>query len=236
MVSHIEVSRDAVPSPPCTVHGDADVGAIVLYGRILRRGEVLPLGHLCAPSRLARRLQPGPRASGGAEKDFGIFLRKEIHARELVAGRGRIAPTDLIGKWQRSRIFLDLLRLVARLPHVYVINVCLNVGDYDDVELVTWDRLLNRIERTMLEHERRELPARQACYGCRPSCATRCGLRFLDRGSTPTAARHGLRRRRPREGNHPNHAQDGGLQPDPFSARRMGFRQVHEEHPAPAHH
>jgi hypothetical protein len=39
------------------------------------------------------------------KRDFGIYLRKEIHARDLVAGRGKISP-NLIGKWQRSRIFL----------------------------------------------------------------------------------------------------------------------------------
>jgi hypothetical protein len=111
--------------------------------------------------------------------DFGMYLRKEIHAHEFVAGRGRVAP-KVIGKWQRSRIFLDLLRLVARLPHVYVINVCLDVADHDDVELTAWDRLLNRIERTMLEYERRELPARRRVTDAARAALSDADYQFLD--------------------------------------------------------
>src|SRR6185503_5604701 len=51
------------------------------------------------------------------KKDFGIFLRKEIHARDLIKGRGRISPIS-ISKWERSRIFHNLLNLVASLPNV----------------------------------------------------------------------------------------------------------------------
>jgi hypothetical protein len=95
------------------------------------------------------------------KKDHGIYLRKEIHARDLVAGRGKISDR-VIGKWQRSRIFQGLLTLVASLPNVKLFNVCLSVADHADPQMVAWDRIVNRIERTMLEYERIELPLRRA--------------------------------------------------------------------------
>jgi Protein of unknown function (DUF3800) len=94
------------------------------------------------------------------KKDYGIYLRKEIHARDLVAGRGKISDT-VIGKWQRSRIFQGLLTLLASLPNVKLFNICLNVADHADPQMVAWDRIVNRIERTMLEFERVELPLRR---------------------------------------------------------------------------
>lgn len=94
------------------------------------------------------------------KKDYGIYLRKEIHARDLVTGKGKISE-QVIGKWQRSRIFQGLLNLVASLPNVKLFNVCLNIADHSDPQMVAWDRIINRIERTMLEFERIELPLRR---------------------------------------------------------------------------
>lgn len=94
------------------------------------------------------------------KRDHGIYISKEIHARDLIAGKGRISPKP-IGKWQRSRIFHGLLQLVAGLPGVLVFNVCLDVPHHADPQMTAWDRLLNRIERTMLEQENKELPLRR---------------------------------------------------------------------------
>lgn len=94
------------------------------------------------------------------KQDHGIYLRKEIHAQEFISGRGRIS-TSVVTKHERSRIFEGLLRLVASLPNVMVINVCLDTVDRKNPQLDAWDRLLNRIERTLLEMERRELPRRK---------------------------------------------------------------------------
>lgn len=94
------------------------------------------------------------------KQDFGLFLRKEIHAHEFVAGRGNISQ-QIVGKYQRSRIFDQLLSSVAQLPKVMLINVCLDVKGRSDPQLDAWDRLVNRIERTMLEFERREIPLRR---------------------------------------------------------------------------
>lgn len=83
------------------------------------------------------------------KQDHGIFIRKEIHAHELVGGRGRISDR-IVNKHTRSRIFHGLLRVIAELPDVMVFNVCLDVKGRRDPQLDAWDRLLNRIERTML--------------------------------------------------------------------------------------
>lgn len=79
---------------------------------------------------------------------YGIQIRKEIHAREFVAGRG-VLGKHVVTKWQRSRAYLSTLQLIARLPF-RIINVCLDVEKYGtEVHLIAWDRLVNRIERTM---------------------------------------------------------------------------------------
>ena len=86
--------------------------------------------------------------------EYGFLIRKEIHARDLVAGRGMICSKgDVVTKWERSRIFLGLLNLVAALPKVRVFNVCLPSKGNPDVELKAWDRLLNRIETSMRKYE-----------------------------------------------------------------------------------
>ena len=94
------------------------------------------------------------------KQDHGVFIRKEIHAHEFVNGRGRVSDHS-IGKWQRSRIFEQLLLGVAQMPHVMLVNVCIDVAGRSNPQMDAWDRLMNRIERTMLEYERRELPLRR---------------------------------------------------------------------------
>jgi hypothetical protein len=91
---------------------------------------------------------------------YGLLMRAEIHARELLKGSGRISGRE-IGKWERSRIFFECLRLVAKLPEVSVINVCLEKAGRKDAHLTAWDRLMNRIERTMKAREDNELTRRR---------------------------------------------------------------------------
>ena len=102
------------------------------------------------------------------KQDHGIFLRKEIHAQEFVGGRGRIS-NRVIGKHQRARIFEGLLRLVAQLPNVMIINICLDVPGRKNPQLDAWDRLMNRIERTLLGLEQQELPLRKDLLARLPS-------------------------------------------------------------------
>jgi hypothetical protein len=114
------------------------------------------------------------------KNDHGVFLRKEIHAQEFVNGRGRVADR-VIGKHDRSRIFEGLLKLVAQLPSVFVINICLDVKGRKNVQLDAWDRLMNRIERTLVGFEEVELPLRRNLVASLPAEypeATRQQLEF----------------------------------------------------------
>ena len=90
----------------------------------------------------------------------GLYIRKEIHARDFVKGKGKISPQN-ISKHDRCKMFEGFLTLVASLPNVRIFNVCLDTKAHADVELVAWDRLLNRIERTLLALETREVLLRQ---------------------------------------------------------------------------
>jgi Protein of unknown function (DUF3800) len=94
------------------------------------------------------------------KQDHGLFIRKEIHARELVSGRGRISD-QVVGKHTRTRIFHGLLQLVATLPETMLFNVCLERQGRRDPQLDAWDRLLNRIERTMLHVDNSETLTRK---------------------------------------------------------------------------
>lgn len=84
-----------------------------------------------------------------------ILLRTEFHARELVRGRGRLGP-NMVTKWRRSRIFYELLELVASLPDAHIFNICINNSGRADAQLDAWDRLLNRLNRTCEECTRKE--------------------------------------------------------------------------------
>lgn len=88
------------------------------------------------------------------KQTHGILLSKEIHARDFVAGRGRVGP-QTITKWQRSRIFLEVLRLAGSLPKATLLNICIDVKGADP-QLTAWDRLMNRIERMMVDFEQSE--------------------------------------------------------------------------------
>ncbi|HWO19204.1 MAG TPA: DUF3800 domain-containing protein [Kofleriaceae bacterium] len=94
---------------------------------------------------------------------YAIPLRKEIHARELVGGRGRLGPND-IGKWERSRIFRGLLELVTTLPSARLFNVALQTRGEADPQLKAWDRLLNRVDRTLKAREDKERTVRRKIH------------------------------------------------------------------------
>jgi hypothetical protein len=83
------------------------------------------------------------------KSEYGIKLSHELHSYKLVRGKGRDFATRELGKWERSRVFLSLLQLVARLPHVMLFNVALNKSEHDDPQLVAWDRLVNRVRQEL---------------------------------------------------------------------------------------
>jgi hypothetical protein len=78
----------------------------------------------------------------------GLFTRKEWHATDFIAGRGRIADR-VITKGHRSRIFGDTLHMIAGTgaQGVCMFNAVFPRKD----ELRAYERTLNRINRTMRE-------------------------------------------------------------------------------------
>jgi hypothetical protein len=79
------------------------------------------------------------------ERD-GIYVYKELHAWKLVSGRGRIGDR-VVPKGRRCQIFKDALHLITTLPGAQVFNACF--GSKEDE--IAYERLLNRINRTMKE-------------------------------------------------------------------------------------
>ena len=74
----------------------------------------------------------------------GIYVYKEFHATDFVAGRGRIAP-KAIGKYRRSEIFGEALDVVASLPQAQLFNCVANFDEED----FAYERILNRLNRTL---------------------------------------------------------------------------------------
>ena len=95
---------------------------------------------------------------------YGVKMVKEIHSRELLKGVGKISSRIVI-KWERSQIFRGCLALIPKLPGVFVVNVCLEKTGRADAQMMAWDRLINRIERTMKAQEDNELTRRRELVG-----------------------------------------------------------------------
>jgi Protein of unknown function (DUF3800) len=77
-------------------------------------------------------------------KKEGIYVSVEFHATEFVAGRGRISKI-YIPKGARCRIFNETLKFVSCLSDVRLFNAA---GPKRE-ELKIFERLLNRVNRTM---------------------------------------------------------------------------------------
>jgi Protein of unknown function (DUF3800) len=80
------------------------------------------------------------------KRSDGMFTRKEWHATDFIAGRGRIADRT-ITKGRRAELFGEFLRGAATFAKdgVIVINAVFPRKD----ELRAYERVLNRIEATM---------------------------------------------------------------------------------------
>lgn len=79
------------------------------------------------------------------KQEKGIFVTVEFHATEFVSGRGRISATP-IGKYERCKIFNRTLTEVTQLPGARIFNA---IGPKDK-EAILYERLLNRINRTLV--------------------------------------------------------------------------------------
>lgn len=79
------------------------------------------------------------------KRDRGIFVTVEFHATELVSGRGRISEKT-IGKYERSQVFKETPQEITQLPGARLFNA---IGPKDK-EAMLYERLLNRINRTLV--------------------------------------------------------------------------------------
>jgi hypothetical protein len=75
-----------------------------------------------------------------------MLVTKELHATDFVAGRGRIG-TQVVAKGRRCEIFRLTLEVVASLPEIRMFNAI----SARDKERQLFERLVNRINRTMAE-------------------------------------------------------------------------------------
>jgi hypothetical protein len=76
----------------------------------------------------------------------GIFIKKEFHATEFVAGRGHIANRD-ISKTRRCEIYRECIGEIARLPGIRLFNA---IGPKQHERRI-FERLMNRLNRALLE-------------------------------------------------------------------------------------
>lgn len=78
--------------------------------------------------------------------EHGVYMKKELHAWEFISGRGKYGP-ERISIEDRVKMFFHCLNVVADLPGVRLFNACRTAKEQDR----TFERLVNRIERTLKE-------------------------------------------------------------------------------------
>ncbi len=76
----------------------------------------------------------------------GVYITKELHATEFVAGRGNIAASS-VSKGRRCEIFREALSVVAAMPKIQMLNA---IGPRSS-ERQLFERLITRLNRTMAE-------------------------------------------------------------------------------------
>ncbi|MDE2802756.1 MAG: DUF3800 domain-containing protein [Chloroflexota bacterium] len=96
------------------------------------------------------------------EERYGVPTERELHACDLLAGRGKLARIDgadrRLAPEQGAEIFTQGLRLVEEAARatggVEVVNVCLRKAQVMAYERVSLDRLLNRINTSVAVADR----------------------------------------------------------------------------------
>ena len=89
--------------------------------------------------------------------DYSVPTSRELHACDLLAGRGKLARIDNTGRRltpeQGAEIFMDGLRIIENAARtiggIEVVNVCLRKADVKGYEQVSLNRLLNRINTSV---------------------------------------------------------------------------------------
>lgn len=88
---------------------------------------------------------------------YGIPPARELHALDLVGGRGSLGASRVITRYERAGIFFEGLHLLASFvpAGARITNVCLrNEWGEKKTKRYALDRLLNRLERTLAEEKR----------------------------------------------------------------------------------
>lgn len=80
------------------------------------------------------------------KSNYGIYMKKEIHAWKLLSGRGRISD-HYVSKEDRAEVFRETLRAARSLPGAKLFSV---VATQDKVDWA-YERLMNRIQRNLLD-------------------------------------------------------------------------------------
>ena len=91
------------------------------------------------------------------EADYYVPRSRELHACDLLAGRGKLAQVGGVDRRlspeQGAEIFMNGLRIIESAAYnrgsVEVVNVCLRKADVRGYERVSLDRLLNRINSSV---------------------------------------------------------------------------------------
>ena len=91
------------------------------------------------------------------QERYAIPPDRELHACDLLAGRGMLArnagASERLSPRQGAEVFLDGLRRIEdaaiRIGGIEVINVCIRKSDVKAYEKVSLDRLLNRINSSV---------------------------------------------------------------------------------------
>ena len=91
------------------------------------------------------------------EADYHVPRGRELHACDLLAGRGKLARVGnedrRLSPEQGAEIFMNGLRIIESAANhragIEVVNVCLRKADFKGYERVSLDRLLNRINSSV---------------------------------------------------------------------------------------
>lgn len=80
-----------------------------------------------------------------------LYPSGEWHARDFVTGRGYISPkTHPVGKARRAELFKRILRWIAEMPNISVVNALYPLRDGEQIQLLaTFEALVIGINRTM---------------------------------------------------------------------------------------
>ena len=150
------------------------------------------------------------------QEHYAIPPDRELHACDLLAGRGMLArnggSNERLSPRQGAEVFLDGLRGIEdaaiRIDGVEVINVCIRKSDVKAYEKVSLDRLLNRINSSV-------------------KAAGRHAFLIFDEGKEKMITRAYRRLRRNRS---PGSRPTASMKPSPFSTAHSTGRRRGETH------